>query len=110
MPEDLEFTMPGNTSNLYVLLKPDYSVEVLNGPRGEPTGEVGNWTVVYDQAVVVELLSQHKAKYTANFRYSLKPEIEERQFDDLKAGSYEAFNSRCSETMVGVKLNVDKTV
>lgn len=49
-------------------------------------------------------------KFTANMRYSLKPEIEESQYDDLTTGSYEAFNSRCSETMVGLKFNEDKMI
>ena len=73
---DLEFTLPGETSELYLLLDRDYSVQVLQSAEGEPTGEVGNWSVVYDQAIVVELTSGHKAKYQANLRYSLKPEIQ----------------------------------
>ena len=70
--------------------------------------------MVYDQAIHVELpnrLKQGKSvKFTANMRYSLKPEIDESQYDDLKTGSYEAFNSRCSETMVGIKFNEDKMI
>ena len=50
------------------------------------------------------------AKFMANMRYSLKPEVEPSQYDELKNGSYEAFNSRCDETMVGVKFNHDKMV
>jgi len=32
VPKDLEFTLPGQTSELYVLLKADYNVDVLDGP------------------------------------------------------------------------------
>lgn len=81
---------------------------MLDSAQGNPTEEVGNWTIIYDQGIVVELPGKHKAKYTANFRYSLKPEIQPSQFDGLKCGSYEAFTSTCDETMVGVKFNEDK--
>lgn len=40
-------------------------------------------------------------------RYSIKPEIKPEQYDSLTNGAYEAFNSRCDETMVGVKFNDD---
>ena len=79
LPEDLEFTLPGHTSELYLILNADYSVEVLDSCQGRPTGERGNWTVIYDQAIQVELpnrLNEGKGvKFTANMRYSLKPEI-----------------------------------
>lgn len=44
----------------------------------------------------------------ANMRYNLKKDISEDQYDGLKCGSYEAFDSVCDETMVGVKFNKDK--
>ena len=114
MKEDLEFTLPGKSSELYLLLEADYTVKVLDRPQGSPTGEVGSWTVVYDQSIVVELpkrLPERKmAKFMANMRYSLKDEIRTSQYDGLKCGSYEAFNSRCDETMVGVKFNHDRMV
>ena len=65
---------------------------------------------MYDQAVVVDLPHAHKAKYTANLRYSLKPSVRPDQYDKMKCGSNEFFDSRCSETMVGVKYNADKRV
>ena len=114
LPEDLEFTLPGHTSELYLLLNADYSVDVLDSCQGNATGEKGNWTVVYDQAIVVELPNRYNegksVKFTANMRYSLKPEIEQSQYDDLTTGAYEAFNSRCTETMVGFKFNEDKMI
>ena len=64
--------MPGGESQLYLLLKADYTVIVLDDENGEPTGEVGNWTQVYDQSIVVELPNGHKAKYMANMRYTIK--------------------------------------
>ena len=80
-------------------------MKVLRSAEGQETGEVGKWTVVYDQAIVVELPGKHHAKYTANLRYSVKPSVSESRYDSLKCGSYESFNSRCDETMVGMKLN-----
>ena len=59
---------------LYVLLDKDFTVKVLNGVKGEETGETGNWTVVYDQNIVVELPTRDNAKYTANMRYVIKDE------------------------------------
>ena len=83
-------------------------MKVLRGPEGAETGEVGKWTVVYDQAIVVDLPGKHHAKYTANFRYTVKPGVSASRYDTLKNGSYESFNSSCDETMVGVKLGKDK--
>ena len=59
---------------LYVLLDKDFTVKVLDGMKGEETGETGNWTVVYDQNIVVELPERDNAKYTANMRYVIKDE------------------------------------
>ena len=53
----------------------------------------------------MDLSQGHKAKYQANFRYSLKSEVRPEQYDEMKCGSYEFFDSRCDETMVGVKFN-----
>ena len=64
--------------------------------------------MIYDQAIIVELPQKHKARYMANMRYNLKKDIEESQYDALKCGSYEAFDSVCDETMVGVKFNKDR--
>lgn len=88
-----------------MLLDADFTAHVLDGPEGSPTGEGGRWTTVYDQSMVIELSGSHHGKYHVNPRYNLKPEIEEDQFDQLTTGSYEAFDSKCDETMVGVKLN-----
>ena len=97
--------MPGQTSELNLLLEADFSVKVLDSAQGYPTGEVGNWTMIYDQAIVVDLPQLQKAKYQANLRYSLKPETQPDQYDELKVKSFEFFDSRCDERMVGVKLN-----
>ena len=51
-----DFTLPGSeTLELHVLLDHDFSVKVLDGPVGNPTNETGNWTMVYDQNIVIEL-------------------------------------------------------
>lgn len=57
--------------------------------------------------MVIDLPGRHKAKYQANFRYSLKSEVRPEQYDEMKCGSYEYFDSTCDETMVGVKFNTD---
>lgn len=77
MKQDIEFTLPGNSSELYLLLEADYKVKVLDSAQGNPTGEVGDWSVIYDQGIVVELPGKHQAKYAANFAYRLKEEIQE---------------------------------
>ena len=61
------FTLPGNTSELYVSLNPDWSVDVLQSanPNSGMTGERGTWTLIYDQSIVVSLPDTHKAKYVA---------------------------------------------
>ena len=41
----------------------------------------------------------------ANFRYSIKDSVRPSQYDELKTGAYDLFESRCSETMVGVKFD-----
>ena len=46
--KDLEFTLPGDTSELYLKLNADYTVDVLNAAMGKATGETGRWTMVYD--------------------------------------------------------------
>ena len=74
--DDLQFVLPGDTTRLHLNLKPDYTVDVLDGGEGLPTGETGNWTIVYDQSIVVELPSRGE-KHTANFRYSLKPGVDD---------------------------------
>lgn len=71
--KDLEFAIPGSgESQVHLLLKADYTAIVLDNERGSPTGEVGNWTQVYDQSIIVELPNVHKAKYMANMRYTIK--------------------------------------
>lgn len=80
MQPSLEFTLPGDVKELFVDLGPDYSVQVLDGPNGTPTGEKGHWTMIYDQSLVIELPSRN-AKYMANFRYSLNSNVDPSQFD-----------------------------
>ena len=49
-------------------------MKVLDGPEGAETGEIGHWTIVYDQNIVVKLPDRDNARYTANFRYTIKDE------------------------------------
>ena len=98
--------MPGQTQQLNLLLDKDYSVKVLN-QNGQPTGQSGSWSVVYDQAIVVEL---PRGKFMANMRYNLKPNVQASQYDSLNTGSYNQFDSVCDETMVGVAFGSEKQV
>ena len=91
-----------------MLLQGDYSAIVLNGPGGEPNGEIGTWTNVYDQSIIVELPLRQEAKFVANFRYTVKGSVSESQYDSLTTGSYDSFDSHCDQTMVGFKLGKDK--
>ena len=90
-----------------MLLDHDFSVKVLDGPMGNPTNEKGNWTMVYDQNIVIELKERDGAKYTANFRYNIKEGSKSRA-SSLTTGSFDDFDSVCSETMVGLKLTESK--
>lgn len=99
----LEFELPGETTEIHLELKPDFTVEVLATEEGAHTGEVGSWSPVYDQSLVVTL-PERNSKLTANWRYHLKDVVKPQHYDQLKTGTYEAFDSICSETMVGVKL------
>ena len=46
---DGDFNLPGSaTLLLHLKLESDFSVKVLEGPEGNPTGETGSWTMVYD--------------------------------------------------------------
>ena len=74
---------------------------------GDPTDETGNWTMVYDQNIVIELKERDGAKYTANFRYNIKEGSKSRA-TSLTTGSFDDFDSVCSETMVGLKLTESK--
>ena len=52
-------------------------------------------------------LPQRNGKYMANFRYSLKDSVPPAKYNELKTSSYDSFESRCDETMVGVKFGTD---
>ena len=41
------FELP-ETTDLYLKLEADFSAKVLDSAEGNPTGEVGHWTMVYD--------------------------------------------------------------
>ena len=91
---------------MHLKLDKDFKVYVLDGAKGVATGEEGNWTMIYDQSIFVELPDRDAAKYVANFRY----EIKEGQANDgpLTTGSYDSFDSVCSETMIGFKHTESK--
>ena len=78
MQSNLEFTLPSPVNDLFVLLNADYTVYIMDGPTANASPkrdeDRGHWTLVYDQSMIIELPSR-QAKYVANFRYSLKPEI-----------------------------------
>ena len=103
----MEFTLPGETSDLHLVLLGDNSVQVLDAPEGNPTGELGTWTMIYDQSILLELPDRgdEGSTFMANWRYTIKAEIEsQRNYNHLTTGSYEAFDSDCGQTLVGVKM------
>lgn len=81
------------------MLNQDYTGEVLDA-NDVPTGEKIDWNMIYDQSLYVTLPESQRQIF-ANFRYSVDPRIAERDWHLLQSGTYEAFISRCSETMVG---------
>lgn len=92
---------------MFLKLNADYTIKVLSDQMGNATGEVGRWTMIYDQAVQIELPDRH-SKYTANLRYSIKDNVKPKDYEELKSGAYEYFDSKCNETMVGVKFDSDQ--
>lgn len=66
----------------------------------------GTWSPIYDQAVKIEL--KNGLRFLANFKYTVKPEISQDptkdgsdEFQSLKAGDYNKFDTHCDRTMVG---------
>jgi len=53
--------------------------------------------------MVIDLPERDNAQYTANYRYVLKDSYT-GDVNGLRTGSYESFDSVCTETMVGMKL------
>ena len=70
----------------------------------------GKWSPIYSQALLVEL--DNGKRFLSNFRYNLKDSFlanplsgDISKLADLSTGSEEAFDSQCSETMVGYVQN-----
>ena len=47
------------------------------------------------------------ARFTANFKHTVKKEIEGYRYETLETGDYFAFDSICTETMVGFMQYTD---
>ena len=60
--------------------------------------------MIYDQAMFVNLPTRG-IQILANFRYSVDERVPEEEYLNLEVGTYEAFISRCSETMVGIVIH-----
>lgn len=103
---DFQFEMPVGDKHFFSLNQ-DYTVDILD-EHYKPTGAKGDWTMIYDQALYITLPTLKKQIY-ANFRYSVDPRIQKKDYHILQTGSYEAFISNCSETMVGVYMTDDVT-
>ena len=65
---------------------------------------MADWNMIYDQAMVVNVPTRG-LQFIANFRYSVDPRIDPSQYHLLETGTYEAFISKCTETMVGVVMH-----
>ena len=65
-----------------------------------------DWNMIYDQAIYVNVPGMGM-QFMANFRYSVDRRVPAEDYHILETGTYEAFLSRCSETMVGVALHDD---
>lgn len=86
-----------------------YQAEATFCPKGgscESAKTSGNWSPIYDQAVKIEL--QNGLRFLANFKYTVKAEISQDptkdgsdEFQSLKAGDYNKFDTHCDRTMVG---------
>jgi len=70
----------------------------------------GKWSPIYSQALLVEL--DNGKRFLSNFRYNIKDSYlanplggDITKLSDLSTGSEEAFDSDCSQTMVGYVQN-----
>lgn len=77
-----------------------------NGTECENKHVAGTWSNVYDQSFKVEL--DNGIRFLSNFKYSVKAQISENptqdgadEFNTLKTGDYNKFDSQCDKTMVG---------
>lgn len=86
-----------------------YLAEATFCPKGgqcESTLVPGTWSPIYDQAFKIEL--NNGLRFLANFKYTVKPEISKDpikdgsdEFQALKAGDYNKFDTHCDRTMIG---------
>lgn len=77
-----------------------------NGTDCEEKNVAGQWSNIYDQAFKVEL--ENGIRFLSNFKYTVKPEISQDptkdgadEFQNLKTGDYNKFDTACDKTMVG---------
>jgi hypothetical protein len=73
-----------------------------NGSSCDKGHITGTWSTIYDQSFKIEL--ENGLRFLTNFKYTLKSYANTTtmaQFNQLKTGDYEKFNSECDKTMVG---------
>ena len=64
------------------------------------TSYVAKWTMLYDQGFIIET---NDLRFFSNFKYTLKEDwATPDQLRRIEVNSYDAFESRCGETMVGL--------
>jgi hypothetical protein len=86
-----------------------YQAEAVFCPGGsncETSKVAGTWSTIYDQSFQVNL--NNGLRFLTNFKYSVKPDISTDptkdgadEFQSLKTGDYNKFETHCDKTMVG---------
>ena len=100
VPEGTEINISDDPNDL------EYYHAALSQPNlaevTRPDGSIikGTWTIMYDQALILET---PECRFYSNFKHTLKPDYHDiESLSDLHEASYEAFNSECHKTMVGM--------
>ena len=98
-----------NADSWKIKVMDKYLAEATYCPKGgecETNKIAGTWSPIYDQAFKIEL--KNGLRFLANFKYTVKPEISKEptkdgsdEFQSLKTGDYNKFDTHCDKTMVG---------
>lgn len=83
------------------------------GKECETKAETGVWSPIYDQAFKLEL--NNGLRFVTNYKYCLKPQVSTdptkdgaKNFNMLKTGDYDKFDSECDKSMVGFVQTMPK--
>jgi hypothetical protein len=95
--KDKDFKFAEDSEDVEVqLMEPNIAIIKRSPEDGKEMTEVGHWSLIYDQAVIVQF---DDYRFTTNFKYAKKGGA---SLDSLDFASYDSFESMCDRTMVGL--------